>query len=70
MNQTPSIGRIVHFNDEGGPYPALITKVNADGTLELTTFGSNSIYFQHCVPAASSVSEPPEFRTWSWPPRI
>jgi hypothetical protein len=62
---TPSIGRIVHFHDEGGPYAALITAVNDDGSVELVTFGRNSFYFQHGVQAGSG-----EPGTWTWPPRV
>lgn len=63
--QQPTIGRIVHFHDEGGPYAALVTAVNADDSLELATFGRNSLYFQHGVrfdPHGAHGS-------WNWPPR-
>ncbi len=58
-------------------YPAFITQVNEVGplpegcgtdqvdTVELTTFGPNSVYFQHKVP----FSEEPKPGFWSWPPR-
>lgn len=62
----PTVGRIVHFKEEGGPYPAIVTKVNEDGTVELTTFGPNSVYFQHAV----LQDERAEIEhTWRWPPK-
>lgn len=57
-------------------YAAIITQVNLgppEGamsdlgeTVELVTFGPNSVYFQHRVPFA------PEHKpgTWTWPPRV
>lgn len=69
MEQKPSVGRMVLFHEEGGPYPSIVTALNENGTLELVTFGKNSVYFQHGVP-----EHPPEGPTprhcWSWPPRI
>jgi hypothetical protein len=70
----PSIGRIVIFVPPQacvGPesldrYPALITKVNEDESVELTTFGPNSLYYQHSV----KHSEGPESGCWHWPPRV
>lgn len=64
----PSIGRIVHFHDDGGPYAAIVAAVNDDGTLELATLGRNSLYFQHGVHEAADPSAPAK-RTWTWPPR-
>lgn len=64
--QKPSIGRIVTFAEEGGPYPALIGAVNTDGTVELATFGRNSLYFQHGVRFDADGSK----GTWRWPPRV
>jgi hypothetical protein len=73
--QKPTVGRIVHFNDVGGPYAAIVTKINEDGSLELATFGANSMYFQHNVTEdrpynddeGSASGRAPG--TWSWPPR-
>lgn len=67
---TPTVGRIVLFHETGGPYASLVTSVNADGTLELATFGKNSLYFQHGVKECPTVPPiAPEPGTWSWPPR-
>ncbi len=62
-----TIGRIVHFHEEGGPYPSLVTAINPDGSLELATFGKNSLYFQHNVAEVPAVG--PMKGCWSWPPR-
>jgi hypothetical protein len=72
-NQKPSPCRIVFFQEEGGPYPAMITKVNEDGSCELTTFGPNSIYFQHGVKQAEDLQDGGQATikgTWTWPPRV
>lgn len=66
----PTIGRIVHFHQEGGPYPAIVTAVNESGTVELATFGKNSLYFQHDVPEWTGQGPVPANGTWSWPPRV
>lgn len=69
---TPSItvGRIVHYhsyNEKGAcAYGAIVTQVNADGSVELCTFGPNSVYFQHGV----NYSEAPKEGHWSFPPRV
>ena len=82
----PTVGRIVHFFPkheckEDGPtkiekYASLVTQVNADGTLELATFGPNSLYFQHNVPMygqkVTMTHEHPEYAHawgWAWPAR-
>jgi hypothetical protein len=67
----PSVGRIVFFHQDGGPYPAIITKVVHDGTrvtVDLVTFGSQSVYFQLGVPQAHG--DEPANGQWSWPPRV
>ena len=65
----PTIGRIVHYQsyNEGGKcaYASIITQINPDGTVELTTFGPNSLYYQHNV----AYSEAPKEKHWNWPPR-
>jgi hypothetical protein len=77
-NQTPNVmkpalGRIVHFappSDHKAPngpeqYPSMITQVNPDGTVELATFGPNSLYFQHGITHADT----PTPGCWNWPAR-
>lgn len=64
-NQSPTVGRIVHFAEDNGPYAALVTYVNADGSINLATFGSKSLYFQHNVLFDADGMK----GTWRWPPR-
>jgi hypothetical protein len=63
----PTVGRIVLFHEEGGPYAAVVTAVNADGSIELATFGRNSLYFQHGVLETDDATRAKG--RWSWPPR-
>ncbi len=72
--QKASVGRTVHFappQECVGPasltlYPAIITQVNPNETVELVTFGPNSVYFQHGIGFALE-GKP---GCWSWPPRV
>lgn len=64
MPPIPKIGDIVRFHEEGGPYAALVAAVNPDGSLELATFGKNSLYFQHGVKEVAVTSE--QKGRWSW----
>jgi phage terminase large subunit-like protein len=69
MEQKPSVGRIVHYQsyNENGEcaYAAIITQVNADETVDITTFGPSSIYIHHGV----KFSPEPKASHWNWPPR-
>lgn len=58
-------------------YPAIITQVNAatgdpatsqgcQESVELVTFGPNSVYFQHKAPFSSE----PKPGHWFWPARV
>ena len=58
-------------------YPAIITQVNpgapragdyggSDETVELATFGPNSLYFQHAIPFSETAMP----GHWTWPPKI
>lgn len=62
----PTVGRIVHFAEDGGPYPAIITSVNPDNSVQLATFGNRSVYFQHMVKFDADAAR----GTWRWPPRV
>jgi hypothetical protein len=64
---TPSICRIVVYNDHGhpkpAPCPAVIRAVNADGTVDLTAFHPKG-----CVPH-DKVKQGDAVGTWNWPVR-
>lgn len=77
----PTVGRVVHFCPpqscvESGQtkiekYASIVTQVNTDGTLELATFGPNSLYFQHNVPMYGQKFEmtdehPAGVHMWGW----
>lgn len=78
--QKPTVCRDVLFHEEGGPYASKITKVNLDGSVELVTFGPNSLYFQHNVSQyVEDYADPPKNKEqedglkkgkWEWPPRV
>lgn len=70
MEQKVSVGRTVHFHEEGGPYPAIVTALNTDGTVNLVTFGKSSIYFQHSVAAGDDGAATLPKGCWTWPPRV
>lgn len=75
-----TIGRSVHFvppQECTAPatlafYTAIVTQVNppvgenAPETVELATFGPNSLYFQHAIPFSEELKP----GHWSWPPRV
>jgi hypothetical protein len=64
----PTLGRIVHFESRLGPRAAIVSKVNQDGTLDLTVFGidrthSGSQLLENVRPGA----EEGEPGCWRWP---
>ncbi len=76
MEQKPSIGRIVIYNHPGSAdglhkpkqSPAIVQKVNEDGTLEMVVFSVyGGLFFNHNVPEASYDMAP---STWQWPARV
>jgi len=71
--QRPSIGRIVVYHHAGsadGKYPpqespAVVQKVNADGTVELFVMSvSGGIFFTHNTQHGDAPS------CWTWPARV
>lgn len=72
MSQQPSVGRIVHYYRRGdgsgmtGPFAALITAVNDDGTAELEVHSPGYTFPRYHV----EQSETPVSERWMWPPRV
>lgn len=74
-----TIGRIVHFHapsacvgpgSVAGPYAALVTGLNENGTINLTTFGpTGSIYPQQNVSMGGPEGATPTPGCWNWPPK-
>jgi len=73
--QTPTVGRIVHYQHPGsadGKYapvvsPAIVQAVNEDGSLRLWVFGPWGLHIaERC---RQSTSFPPDPSSWFWPPR-
>jgi hypothetical protein len=74
----PSIGRIVHYTnlgDRDGKYPpevqaALITKLNADGTVALHIFYPTGQFDMASVPFTEHAAGSEGARgKWTWPAR-
>lgn len=74
MTQKPSIGRIVHYQKYGTPNgehkpepsPAVITKVEEDGTTcHLFVMNPSGLYFN-----VTKFSEEPKPGHWNWPPIV
>jgi hypothetical protein len=70
---SPSIGRIVVYNHPGsadGKFapkqsPAMVQKVNDDGTVEMIVFSVyGGIFFNHAVSQGDGPSQ------WNWPARV
>lgn len=64
----PTVGRIVHFYEDGqGPFPAIVTVVINDTCCMLSVFkpGQTSVYLaSSCLFNDSNASQ-----YWVWPPR-
>ena len=76
-DQKPSIGRIVVFNHPGSAdglhppkqSPAIIQKVNEDGTLELFVMSVyGGIFFNHNVKQVTEIGSVAS--RWEWPARV
>jgi hypothetical protein len=73
--QTPSIGRMVHYvayGTPGGEYKAgahraaVITQVNEDGTVGLFIMNPTGVFFPTSVMGDQTGNQP---GTWHWPER-
>lgn len=77
--QKPSVGRIVHYTnlgDRDGKYPpqviaAMVTKVNEDGSVALTTFYPTGTFNLGSVAFTESAAGSEDARgKWTWPARV
>ncbi len=69
MIQTPSIGRTVHFvNEVGGHWPAIITRVWTDNTVNLQVLPDMAPAFTY----SSALLDPlaGRRRSWHWPEAV
>jgi hypothetical protein len=74
----PTVGRIVHFyskiprmqwNNAGeGPYAAIITHVNSDGSVNLFVFGNCQIMPEYKELAVPEGNGQYQACWWCWPP--
>lgn len=78
--QSPSIGRIVHYNQNGNRVAAIITYVYSDTCVQLQTFGKKAAVFDS-VQFENELPDPgtggflrdtmnTSMSTWSWPPFV
>ncbi len=73
MQQTPTVGRIVHYQSHGSPNgqhksaprAAVVTEVGEGGVLGLAVLNPTGMYFDRGV----KFSETPAAGCWNWPPR-
>lgn len=72
--QTPAIGRIVHYQAHGSPdgthqslpRAAIVTAVHDHNTVDLCVISPSGFFFnQRCAR-----SDEPKGGTWRWPPRV
>lgn len=80
MEQQPSIGRIVIYNHPGSAdglhapkqSPAIVQKVNEDGTLEMVVFSVyGGLFFNHNVRQSTAPEGAnPDPSSWQWPTRV
>lgn len=72
--QTPTVGRIVHyqaFGTPGGEYKsvpraAVVTQVGEDGMVGLAILNPTGMFFNPEVP----YSETAHVGHWNWPPKV
>lgn len=79
-NQTPTVGRVVHYTnlgDKDGRFPpevqaAIITKAKwSDGTVSLCILYETGMFFMLDVPYTEAPAGSEEARgKWTWPARV
>lgn len=70
---TPTTGRIVHYTAHTTQrvHAAIITKVNLDGSVELTIFGVREERYAGSVVQTEGQPGTKEAQgQWSWPPKV
>jgi hypothetical protein len=78
MAQSPSIGRMVHYQSYGtpggefksDPRAAVVTAVNADGTVDLFVMNPTGIFLNRNVSAGGPDASTPTPGCWNWPPFV
>ena len=65
---TPSIGRIVHYTNGSGTFPAVITKVWNPTLVNLEVFGLYDV--QDRIKTSVVQGSENQVGTWFWPPRV
>lgn len=69
MQQTPSVGRIVHYIHSGAVCAAIVTHVWSDTMINCAPFDANG----NALPGVTSSSYNEDritHGTWSWPPFV
>ena len=74
--RTVTVGRIVHYTNLGdadGKYPpetqpALIVRVNDDGTVGMWAFYPSGLFYMQSVKQADEDAPLPQRGRWNWPP--
>ena len=64
---TPTIGRIIHYNDYNNIRPAIIVVIDGQFVdLVVFTDSESGIFFVRNVPEGTAG----QHRTWFWPPKV
>lgn len=74
MAQTPTIGRIVHYQAHGSPdgthksepRAAIVTRVHSDICVDLCVLNPNGMFFN----TSCCRSDEPKAGRWNWPPIV
>ncbi len=68
---TPTMGRIVHYQerDYDTTYPAIVERVNPNGTLRLWVLGPTGLRLLDAASAGGPDGDTPTPGCWNWPSR-